>query len=103
MKAIASLWSDEGASLYAQRKVEPKSVFGHIKGNRALHRFSLRGLPKVNIEFGLFAIAHKFLKQVAKDCLFQERILTNKKRDEKSSIFHHVFSFKGAFGTASFI
>jgi hypothetical protein len=32
----------------------------------------LRGLTKVNIEFGLISIAHNFLKQVEKNHLFQE-------------------------------
>ncbi|OLN22342.1 transposase, partial [Domibacillus antri] len=34
-KARRSLWSDEGAAVYARRKIEPESVFGHIKGNRS--------------------------------------------------------------------
>src|SRR5690606_5496851 len=37
-------------------------VFGHIKGNRCFRRFSLRGLEKVNVEFGIVAIAHNILK-----------------------------------------
>jgi len=38
-----------------------ESVFGQIK-NRGFRRFGLRGLKKVNIEFGLVAIAHNMLK-----------------------------------------
>ncbi|MFF2498536.1 transposase [Peribacillus sp. NPDC058075] len=39
--------------IYARRKIEAESVFGHIKGNRSFRRFSLRGLGKVQTEFGI--------------------------------------------------
>ncbi|VXC06824.1 hypothetical protein BACI349Y_550029 [Bacillus sp. 349Y] len=32
-------------------------VFGHIKGNRSFRRFSLCGLDKVHVEFGIVASA----------------------------------------------
>ncbi|MEH6943458.1 transposase [Bacillus sp. JJ722] len=48
-KAKTSLWSESNAHIYARRKVEVESVFGHIKGNRSFRRFSLRGLTKVQI------------------------------------------------------
>nr|WP_052350510.1 hypothetical protein [Paenibacillus gorillae] len=36
--------------------IEPESVFGQIKNNRAFRRFLLRSLPKVSLEVGwLFA------------------------------------------------
>jgi len=47
-------------------------VFGHIKGNRSFRRFSLRGLAKINIEFGLVAIVHSLLKQAEKNRLLQK-------------------------------
>ncbi|WP_424924257.1 transposase [Bacillus cytotoxicus] len=52
--------------MYSQAKDRSKSAFGHIKGNRSFRRFSLRGLAKVTIEFGLIAIAHNLLKQAKK-------------------------------------
>ena len=61
-KAKAALECDEKAAIYAQRKVEVESVFGHIKGNRSFRRFSLRGLNKVHVEFGIVALAHNILK-----------------------------------------
>lgn len=78
-KAKQSLWSDEGSQIYAKRKTEVESVFGHIKGNRSFRRFSLRGLAKVTIEFGLVAIAHNFLKQAEQNRLFEEENLKNSK------------------------
>ncbi|MFC4304321.1 transposase [Cohnella boryungensis] len=52
-KAKKALEDDEESAVYARRKVEVESVFGHIKGNRSFRRFSLRGLEKVHTEFGL--------------------------------------------------
>lgn len=62
-KAKRALECDKkNANIYARRKIEVESVFGHIKGNRCFRRFSLRGLEKVNVEFGIVAIAHNILK-----------------------------------------
>ncbi|WP_286410572.1 transposase, partial [Myroides marinus] len=35
-----------------------------LKANNKFNRFTLRSLPKVNIEFGLMAIAHNLRKIV---------------------------------------
>jgi transposase len=61
-KAKKALENDEKSAIYARRKVEVESVFGHIKGNRSFRRFSLRGLDKVHTEFGIVALAHNLLK-----------------------------------------
>jgi len=61
-KAHAALEDDKKSAIYARRKVEVESVFGHIKGNRSFRRFSLRGLDKVHTEFGIVAMAHNLLK-----------------------------------------
>jgi len=61
-KAKQALEDDEKSAIYARRKVEVESVFGHIKGNRSFRRFSLRGLKKVHTEFGIVALAHNLLK-----------------------------------------
>ena len=61
-KAKKALECEENAEIYARRKIEVESVFGHIKGNRSFRRFSLRGLEKVHVEFGIVALAHNLLK-----------------------------------------
>lgn len=61
-KAKTALEDDEKSAIYARRKIEVESVFGHIKGNRSFRRFSLRGLEKVHTEFGIVALAHNLLK-----------------------------------------
>jgi hypothetical protein len=59
---MTALECEEKAAIYARRKVEVESVFGHIKGNRSFRRWSLRGLAKVHVEFGIVALAHNLLK-----------------------------------------
>lgn len=58
-KARALLLSIEQRS---KRPVEVEAVFGQLKSNNKFNRFTLRGLQKVNIEFGLMALGHNFRK-----------------------------------------
>ncbi len=61
-QARRRLRSDLGVYHRKRRMVEVESVFGQIKHNNLFRRFSLRGLSKVFIEFGLIAIAHNLRK-----------------------------------------
>jgi hypothetical protein len=54
--------SETGIKMRSLRPVEVESVFGDVKGNFGIRRFLLRGLEKVNIEWGLHSIAHNFRK-----------------------------------------
>lgn len=56
------LMSEKGKEIYQKRCIEPEPVFGNLKQNKGFRRFTLRSIPKVNIEFGLFAIANNFAK-----------------------------------------
>jgi transposase len=58
--------SEEGLYHRSQRPVEPEAVFGQIKHNNLFNRFRLRSVVKVNIEFGLIAMAHNLKKMVMK-------------------------------------
>lgn len=64
--ANKNLWSLRGLRLRKQRNCDVEPVFGHIKSNRLFKRFLMRSLKKVNIEFGLLAIAHNIKKWWAK-------------------------------------
>jgi hypothetical protein len=64
-KARARLESVEGLRLRSQRPVDDESVWGQIKQDRGFRRFMLRGLPKVNAEWGLVALAHNMIKKQA--------------------------------------
>ena len=46
----------------ARRGVEVEPVFGRIKQNWGFRRFTLRGMEKVNIEWGLLCLAHNIAK-----------------------------------------
>jgi hypothetical protein len=63
-KARERLLSPEGIVHRKRRPVDVEPVLGMIKSNRGFKQFLLRGIDKVNIEFGLLAIAHN-LKKIA--------------------------------------
>jgi transposase len=63
--ARRNLETEKGRKLRAKRSVEVESVFGRLKHNWSFRRFMLRGLTKVNIEFGLLCIAHNLAKKAA--------------------------------------
>jgi transposase len=65
-QAREKLMSDKGLEHRSKRPIEPEAVFGQIKFNNKFNRFTLRGLDKVDIEFGLVAISHNLRKIVAK-------------------------------------
>lgn len=65
-KARENLESELGRAIYSKRCIEPEPVFGNIKQNKGFKRFTLTKMTKVNIEFGLIAIAHNFSKWIAK-------------------------------------
>lgn len=65
-KAKERLMSEMGLYHRGRRPVEPEAVFGQLKTNNKFNRFTLRGLEKVNVEFGLMAIGHNLRKWVAK-------------------------------------
>ena len=87
-KAKAALEDESKTQIYAQRKIDVESVFGHIKGNRSFRRFYLRGLEKVHTEFGIVALAHNFLKVAGIRQLLSGNLPPNHKTDgEKYFIF----------------
>lgn len=59
------LTSEKGIQHRSNRPIEPEAVFGQLKFNNKFNRFTLRGLSKVSLEFGLMAIGHN-LRKVAK-------------------------------------
>ena len=52
--------------IYSKRCIEPEPVFGNIKQNKGFKRFTLTKIAKVNVEFGLIAIAHNFSKWIVR-------------------------------------
>jgi transposase len=65
VKARERLNSEEGVAHRKKRPCDVEPVFGNIKNNHYFKRFRLRTLKKVEIEFGLVAIAHNLRKKAA--------------------------------------
>lgn len=59
------LKSEKGIEKRKQRTADVEPVFAQLKHNNGFRRFSLKGLEKVELEFGLMAIAHNLRKKVA--------------------------------------
>lgn len=57
--------SEEGIEKRKKRCNDVEPVFGNIKNNHNFKRFMLRGKEKVEIEWGLLAIAQNIRKKVA--------------------------------------
>ena len=61
-QAKDNLLSEQGLALRQLRSIEPETVFGDIKHNMGFRRFMLRGLKKVDVEWGLVCMAHNLRK-----------------------------------------
>jgi transposase len=97
-KARALLLSPQGIEKRSKRPVEVEAVFGQLKSNNKFNRFTLRGLEKVNIEFGLMALGHNFRKwarsvagKLKNDSLLMSFV-------NNISLLKHLQSFKFDFG-----
>lgn len=62
-QAREALNSEAGISHRQRRPVEVEPIFGNIKENHRFRRFALRGREKVEIEFGLIALAQNLRKK----------------------------------------
>lgn len=54
--------SSEGRALYGQRLGTVEPVFGNLRHNKRLNRFTLRGKEKVNAQWQLFCLVHNIEK-----------------------------------------
>ena len=59
------LLNEKGIQKRKQRTADVEPVFAQLKHNNGFRRFSLKGLEKVELEFGLMAIAHNLRKKIA--------------------------------------
>lgn len=64
-KARERLCSEIGIQKRKKRTADVEPVFAHIKQNRNFRRFTMRGLKKVELEFGLHALAHNLKKKAS--------------------------------------
>jgi hypothetical protein len=54
--------TEEGREIYSRRMAIVEPVFGNIRGNKRLDRFTLRGKAKVNIQGMFYTIVHNIEK-----------------------------------------
>jgi len=59
------LLSEKGTQKRKQRTADVEPVFAQLKHNNNFRRFSLKGLEKVELEFGLMALGHNLRKKIA--------------------------------------
>ena len=64
-RARERLLTEKGEELRKRRTADVEPTFAQIKHNRNFKRFTLKGLKKVEIEFGLHALAHNIKKRTA--------------------------------------
>jgi transposase len=64
-QAKENLLSEQGIALRKQRGPDVETPFGNIKHNMGVRRFLLRGLKKVETEWGLLSMAHNMRKLAA--------------------------------------
>lgn len=64
-KARELLTSEIGEIRREQRTADVEPTFAQLKHNRNFRRFSLIGIEKVELEFGLHALAHNLKKMSA--------------------------------------
>lgn len=58
--------SARGRQLYSQRIATVEPVFGNIRHNKRLNRFTLRGQAKVGTQWKLFCLVHNIEKLAAR-------------------------------------
>lgn len=61
-RMIQKVDSLAGRYLYSRRMGTVEPVFGHIRAALGLNRFTLRGKPKVNGQWNLYAMVHNLMK-----------------------------------------
>lgn len=54
--------SDEGKALYGRRFATVEPVFGNLRANKKLNRFTLRGQKKVDAQWKLYCLVHNIEK-----------------------------------------
>ncbi|MEO7362184.1 MAG: transposase [Gemmatimonadaceae bacterium] len=54
--------TDEGRAQYGRRFATVEPVFGNVRSNKRLDRFTLRGRGKVNAQWQLFCLVHNIEK-----------------------------------------
>ena len=105
-QAKQALHSEDGARIYAKRKIDVETVFGRMKGIFGVRRVHVRGRRKVQTEIG-FLFMSMNLTKLAK--IWVKKAQQNKKNTRKNSFliefevtFVWYLLFRASFCPASF-
>lgn len=79
------LSTSQTKKIYARRKIDVESVFGHMKTYLGFKRFSVRGLDKVTKEIGIVIMAINIRKLMARSAIF--KFLCQTKRTNHKIVF----------------
>ncbi|MGN7286460.1 transposase, partial [Shouchella rhizosphaerae] len=89
--------------LYAQRKTDVESVFGHAKQNLGFRRFHLRGLEKVTVELGWLGLALNLKKMAGLARHHSPKYRSIQIKGSRDQVRSRLpFFILKAFGTTSF-
>ena len=61
-KMMQKIDDEQGRRIYEKRLAIVEPVFGNIRSQKKMDRFTLRGKPKVNGQWNLFCIVHNIEK-----------------------------------------
>ncbi|SEI02035.1 Transposase DDE domain-containing protein, partial [Paenimyroides aquimaris] len=89
-KAKERLNSKKGKEHRSKRPIEVEAVFGQLKSNNKFTRFTLKGLEKIQIEFGLMALAHNLRKLSVKQQNTNPKPLVNNYKSQKNAVFVRI-------------
>ena len=59
---VEKIESEKGRKIYSHRIAIVEQVFGNIRTNKRMNRFTLRGKIKVNIQWLLYCMVHNIEK-----------------------------------------
>lgn len=89
-KAKERLNSEKGKQHRSKRPIEVEAVFGQLKSNNKFTRFTLKGFEKIQIEFGLMALAHNLRKLRAKQQNTNPKLLLTNCKSQKRGVFNRI-------------
>jgi len=70
---IEKIDSEHGKSVYQRRIAIVEPVFGNIRTQKGLDRFTMRGKPKVNAQWNLYCMVHNIEKIMRYSSLFAQK------------------------------
>lgn len=93
-KARKLLTSEQGLEHRSKRPIEVEAVFGQLKSNNKLNRFTFKGLEMVELEFLLMSLGHNFRKMSAKLTNCSNPVDKTQKTNPKNILNALIYSFK---------